>query len=991
MQCTVVHLLEWQAVDKELRKLKKEVTPIINLEEFAVTTDEEDEDTILDLKVKLYRFNKEENQWKEEKEIERVGSNDGLYDVWEHSEGSRYTDADWSPIFEDLYSPDLGDDHLAWKRPVSLEACRGLRTTRGSIDMFNLGLTSWIKVRGRLIRVSDQLDQTYMDSQVVTVDQFDAATTSIQEAITSLGQRMDGQQAQQVPVQESVQYDPTIPPLLPPSQQLHMTLRYHHLPYLVRQFHSLHHLLYRVRLSGQSVDQVQDARDREIHRDWMPPHSFETIQYYDEGPRRQELTTHSIMFDIGRHSFQAYGSYIPALDLKVCFCYTGMPLNQALRKLIEAGLLTALAPRPLPQPILPQLRMDLHFPYPTDGIHFIDLVELDDHIHMLSWDEPVVEPIVVNGIYKVGGVTFSPWMPTSFRLVLDVTSVQSTTVEPLTFPCYNVQTPVVRQQPPTTARPLEGVASHEEVRREDDDILRQLQSTQTRISIRSLLASSITHRDALIRALSQIKIETTTLNVCPLATAIALGYVPLDFGPSTQTVLRIPTSFNLLLGRPWIRKAEEARLQRLIHPLQLSNGASSTSASTLAASSSPDRMSLMTLYFPDEVDEHGTFAEIGDMVDGVVPHNGYINEMLVAKEIQTAPALEFSEDDIVVDDLFEGIVSPRVSPATKDTKVVDFGIVDQLRECRTCQALIHLSSNIACHFCPMLDRLMVEYLEWLANVVPVSKKDEKFEECMSYLSESSDHPLHDMMHQDVEKCTFGVTSRKLLGYMVSERGIEADLDKIRVILDMPTPMTEREIRDFLSILQNLSERALLQITYPHYGFRFRVIDDDFLDKDVAAMTSLLDDQLMDVTIVLRSRLYRSSDERDMSRVPDSWEPYSRTPFRVTCTDFPMAIFSMGYRHYGKILPKFSSGHEFILVTIDYFTKCVEAASYTRLTSSRVASFIKSHIICRHGVPHELISDKEYISRSHTLLLVVWYGAVLPVEIEMGSLRVALEQ
>ena len=40
-------------------------------------------------------------------------------------------------------------------------------------------------------------------------------------------------------------------------------------------------------------------------------------------------------------------------------------------------------------------------------------------------------------------------------------------------------------------------------------------------------------------------------------------------------------------------------------------------------------MSLMTLYFPDEVDEHGTFAEIGDMVDVVVPHNGYINEMLV--------------------------------------------------------------------------------------------------------------------------------------------------------------------------------------------------------------------------------------------------------------------------------------------------------------------------------------------------------------------------
>ncbi|WJZ83260.1 hypothetical protein VitviT2T_002958 [Vitis vinifera] len=43
-----------------------------------------------------------------------------------------------------------------------------------------------------------------------------------------------------------------------------------------------------------------------------------------------------------------------------------------------------------------------------------------------------------------------------------------------------------------------------------------------------------------------------------------------------------------------------------------------------------------------------------------------------------------------------------------------------------------------------------------------------------------------------KKCTFGVTSGKLLGYMVSEQGIEVDPDKIRVILDMPAPSTERE-------------------------------------------------------------------------------------------------------------------------------------------------------------------------------------------------------
>ena len=46
-------------------------------------------------------------------------------------------------------------------------------------------------------------------------------------------------------------------------------------------------------------------------------------------------------------------------------------------------------------------------------------------------------------------------------------------------------------------------------------------------------------------------------------------------------------------------------------------------------------MSLMTLYFSDEVDEHGIFAEIGDMVDGVVLHDEYIDEMLVMSMSKT--------------------------------------------------------------------------------------------------------------------------------------------------------------------------------------------------------------------------------------------------------------------------------------------------------------------------------------------------------------------
>ena len=76
---------------------------------------------------------------------------------------------------------------------------------------------------------------------------------------------------------------------------------------------------------------------------------------------------------------------------------------------------------------------------------------------------------------------------------------------------------------------------------------------------------------------------------------------------------------------------------------------------------------------------------------------------------------------------------------------------------------------------------------------------------------------------------------------------------------------------------------------------------------------------------------------------------------------------------GKISPRSSGGHEYILVAIDYFTKWVEAASNAKLTTARVAKFIISHIICRYGVPHELISDRGVHFRGEVDILVQEYG------------------
>ena len=62
-----------------------------------------------------------------------------------------------------------------------------------------------------------------------------------------------------------------------------------------------------------------------------------------------------------------------------------------------------------------------------------------------------------------------------------------------------------------------------------------------------------------------------------------------------------------------------------------------------------------------------------------------------------------------------------------------------------------------------------------------------------------------------EKCTFGVTSGKLLGFVVSQRGVEVDPDKIKAIMDLSPPRTLKEVRGILGRL-NYIARFIAQLT-----------------------------------------------------------------------------------------------------------------------------------------------------------------------------------
>ena len=54
------------------------------------------------------------------------------------------------------------------------------------------------------------------------------------------------------------------------------------------------------------------------------------------------------------------------------------------------------------------------------------------------------------------------------------------------------------------------------------------------------------------------------------------------------------------------------------------------------------------------------------------------------------------------------------------------------------------------------------------------------------------------------KCAFGVSAGKFLGFIVNNRGIEANPDKIKAVLDMPSPSNIKEVNCLMGRIAALS-------------------------------------------------------------------------------------------------------------------------------------------------------------------------------------------
>ncbi|XP_052295784.1 uncharacterized protein LOC127901823 [Citrus sinensis] len=91
--------------------------------------------------------------------------------------------------------------------------------------------------------------------------------------------------------------------------------------------------------------------------------------------------------------------------------------------------------------------------------------------------------------------------------------------------------------------------------------------------------------------------------------------------------------------------------------------------------------------------------------------------------------------------------------------------------------------------------------QWLVNKI---FKSVHAGEYLGHLRDTFTVLRRHQMRLNPEKCAFGVTLGKFIGFMVQQQGIEANPDKIRAVLDMKSPSTIKKVQSLVGRVATLS-------------------------------------------------------------------------------------------------------------------------------------------------------------------------------------------
>ncbi|XP_020966315.1 uncharacterized protein LOC110266289 [Arachis ipaensis] len=206
------------------------------------------------------------------------------------------------------------------------------------------------------------------------------------------------------------------------------------------------------------------------------------------------------------------------------------------------------------------------------------------------------------------------------------------------------------------------------------------------------------------------------------------------------------------------------------------------------------------------------------------------------------------------------------------------------------------------------------------------------------------------MRLNPDKCAFGVQGGKFLGFMLTSRGIEANPEKCRAVLNMASPKTVKEVQQLAGRIAALS-RFLPAVANRSYHFfqtfskgrKFNWTDECWptIKRDCITKVKACDNCQKHATL-------SETPAEELHTIEVSW------PFDTWGLDI-LGPF-----------PKAPGQVKFLLVSIDYFSKWIEAQPLAHITSEKVRSFLWKNIICRFGIPREIISDNGRQFTDHKL-------------------------
>jgi hypothetical protein len=106
------------------------------------------------------------------------------------------------------------------------------------------------------------------------------------------------------------------------------------------------------------------------------------------------------------------------------------------------------------------------------------------------------------------------------------------------------------------------------------------------------------------------------------------------------------------------------------------------------------------------------------------------------------------------------------------------------------------------------DQVGRNVLSYVDDIVVASKKKAAY---IFDLAETFANMRKARHKLSLEKCIFGVTRGKVLGCLVSTKGIKANLDKIKPILHMQPPQTKKEVHKLIGRIATLN-RFIAKLT-----------------------------------------------------------------------------------------------------------------------------------------------------------------------------------